>query len=93
MQINMKKLRIKRLTGFAAFCVAFSAMSFSADPAGPTSRRIDLDVAQAVRPLDRFSTGRQAPTFRAHSICRRKPVSPDRVLPGWRLESVRGSES
>jgi xylan 1,4-beta-xylosidase len=54
MQINMKKLRIKRLTRFAAFCVAFSAMSFSADPAGPTSRRIDLDVAQAVRALDRF---------------------------------------
>jgi hypothetical protein len=61
----MKKLRIKRLTGFAAFCVAFSAMSFSADPAGPTSRRIDLDVARAVGRLDRFFDLSVAPTFRS----------------------------
>ena len=50
----MKKLRMKRLTGFASFCLAFFTITFSADPAGLTSRRIDLDVAQAVRPLDRF---------------------------------------
>ncbi len=50
----MTKLRMKRLTGFASFCLAFFTMTFSAETATPTSRRIDLDVAQAVRPLDRF---------------------------------------
>jgi xylan 1,4-beta-xylosidase len=54
MRIYLKELRIKRRTGFAAFCVAFFAMIFSADPAGLTSRHIDLDVAQAAKPLDRF---------------------------------------
>jgi xylan 1,4-beta-xylosidase len=54
MKINIKMLRMKTLTGFAPFCLVFFAMTFSADPAGPVSRHIDLDVGQAVRPLDRF---------------------------------------
>src|ERR1017187_5712819 len=50
----MNKLPVKRLTRFASFCLAFFTTTFSASPADPTLRHIDLDVAQAVRPLDRF---------------------------------------
>jgi len=50
----MKKLRMTRQTRFASFCMAFFTIAYSASPADQTSRPIDLDVTQAVKPLDRF---------------------------------------
>ena len=47
----MQNSRMKSLTGFAFCCLTFLPMASAADPA---SRHIDLDVARAAKPLDRF---------------------------------------
>jgi hypothetical protein len=49
----MQNARMKCLTGFASCCLTFLTMTSPAAPA-PASRHIDLDVAKAAKPLDRF---------------------------------------
>jgi xylan 1,4-beta-xylosidase len=49
----MKNLRIKCLILLASACLAFSTIA-SAEPAETATRHIELDVAQATKPLDRF---------------------------------------
>jgi len=50
----MQNSRRKCLRGFACGCLMFLTMIASADVADPASRHIDLDVARAAKPLDRF---------------------------------------
>ena len=52
-EINMQNSRIKCMTGFASCCLTFLTMVYPAAPA-PASRHIELDVAKASKPLDRF---------------------------------------
>jgi len=49
----MKEFERERLPGFASFCLVL-VTTFLAVPARPASRHIDMDVAQASKPLDRF---------------------------------------
>ena len=49
----MQNSSIRCLTGFACCCLTFLTMTSPAAPA-PASRHIDLDVARAAKPLDRF---------------------------------------
>jgi xylan 1,4-beta-xylosidase len=53
----MKKSRIRsivHMTVLAFFCLAFFTMTASAEDAVPTPRQIDLNVAKATKPFDRF---------------------------------------
>ncbi len=48
----MNKLWVRWLKGCACLCLVSSGLCFSAEPGSP--RRIDVDVAKAAKPLDRF---------------------------------------
>ena len=48
-----KKQRVRYLTGLTLFCLALFPAT-SAKTAKPAQRGIELDVAHATRPLDRF---------------------------------------
>lgn len=53
----MKKLRIRsivRTTALASLCLAFFTIVASPEDDVPAPRQIDLDVAKATKPLDRF---------------------------------------
>jgi len=56
---------MRLLTTIASFGLGFFAITPSVQPPKPTARHIELDAAQATKPLDRFSTWRSAPTFPA----------------------------
>jgi xylan 1,4-beta-xylosidase len=50
---RIKKQRVRHLTGLTLFCLALFP-AISAKTAKPAQRRIELDAAQANKPLDRF---------------------------------------
>jgi xylan 1,4-beta-xylosidase len=50
----MKTLRTTCLAAFALFCLASFAMTASAEPPAPSPRQINVDVAEATKPVDRF---------------------------------------
>lgn len=50
----MKKPRIRYRIALASLCLTLSAMAASAKQAEPEPRHIELDIAQATKPLDRF---------------------------------------
>jgi xylan 1,4-beta-xylosidase len=50
----MKKLLIRFLARFAVTCLAFFTTTVWAESPQPPPRHIELDVAQATKPLDRF---------------------------------------
>ena len=47
------KQRVRCLTGLTLLCLTLFPVT-SANTAKPTQRRIEVDVAQAAKPLDRF---------------------------------------
>jgi xylan 1,4-beta-xylosidase len=50
----MKKPRTRRSTAVALFCLGAAAVAVSAEAPKPGARHIELDLAQATKPLDRF---------------------------------------
>src|SRR5512147_2514244 len=50
----MTNLRVRYLSALLLVCAALFATSALAQSAKPSSRQIELDVAQATKPVDRF---------------------------------------
>lgn len=50
----MKNMGSKHLVRSAVLCIALFTLTLFAEAAGPERRRIELNVAQATKPLDRF---------------------------------------